>query len=430
MRYKNIILGALLAASFGARGDNNLKFSEIWAKIRVHAPELQQKNQERQAAEAAAQAAKKHWLPRLSVGAQALNTDAPGNSLFLKLGQREIQAADFSPTELNDPDRETYIMSGAQLDWALYEGGRGQKGSEAGGKMAEAASQAEQAQSLFLYTTALRDYRDLTALYSQQASLSEVEQLVNQVLAKYQVGRKGNPVGYSGLLGLKGLRNRVVGLKQANGAESQGIKSNLSQKAGGLGDTWSPVAESVSSHSKGKDHVESSRVKAHQLQAQALGFQAQAQKSRVLPYVGARVNYERIEGDRGAGDALSGGVFLQWEIYSSNSRGAYRQAYHQAQASEAEARKMQIEETIQFEQVMSGLKATQENLRLLEESSALLKEQMQVSQKLFLNGSMNALQLTEVLSRRVDLLVDQTKARRQLHQLEGAHFMLTGGQLP
>ena len=430
MWYRSIFIFALLSFGAIALAEPVLPFGELWQKIEQQDPSLEQKQLEKQAAQAGAKMAQNHWLPRLRVGSQVLSSDAPGTALFMKLGQTEIEAADFDPTDLNNPGRETYILAGAQLDWALYEGGRGRAGAKAGSQFLAAAGEAEQGQKLFTYIDALKNYRDLLTFQKENSALQEVGKLVDRVVARYQVGRKGNPVGYSGLLGLKGLRNRVSGLIETNRAQSQGIRASLSQQAGGLPKDWQPVASGKSWLALSSQRQNSPRAKALQLQAQGKGHMADAQKSRWLPQVGARVNYDRVQGDRGEGDAVSGGLYLQWELLSPENRGSFRQAHFQAQAAEAAARVALQQEEVQWQESQSALSATRENLKLLAASDQLLSEQMRVSQKLFLNGSMNALQLTEVLSRRVDLLLDQSKAQRQLHSLEGAQFMLSGGKLP
>jgi hypothetical protein len=59
----------------------------------------------------------------------------------------------------------------------------------------------------------------------------------------------------------------------------------------------------------------------------------------------------------------------------------------------------------------------------LDESADLLEEQTQTARGLFRSGSINALQLVEVLNRRADLLVNRAQAELQLAQMKAALFM-------
>ncbi len=57
-----------------------------------------------------------------------------------------------------------------------------------------------------------------------------------------------------------------------------------------------------------------------------------------------------------------------------------------------------------------SLKAYQQNIQLLNDSYKLLIEQSKITETLFKNGSINALQFVEVLSRRADLITQQGEA--------------------
>ncbi|MCC7404221.1 MAG: TolC family protein [Bdellovibrionales bacterium] len=419
-----------LASVSEAQGPTQVQFPELWEKILRHAPELKVSEEQTLAADAAKRGAQGHWFPRLSLGAQYLSTDAPGSSLFLKLGTREVGPSDFAPNSLNQPDREAYWTSGLQLDVPLYEGGRGQSGAEAADKKLAAAQAGEGAARTHLYLESMNHYRDLITLRSELQQLLEVDKILEQVLKGYQVGRKENPVGYSGLLGLRGLSQRLAGLKSTNRAQQASVSAVLSTRAGGLPTGWEPRDGGERWLSAQEQRLDSVRVNSQQLSAQGDALLAQAEKSRSRPQVGAKLNWERVDGERGAGEAVTGAVYVQWELWSAQQRSSYQTAYHQAQASQARAQQLRQQEVAEWEQVKAGLDGVQISLKLLTETGRLLDEQMRVSQKLFASGSLNALQLTEVLSRRVDVILDWAQAERQQHQLEAAFFFLAGGQAP
>ena len=73
-------------------------------------------------------------------------------------------------------------------------------------------------------------------------------------------------------------------------------------------------------------------------------------------------------------------------------------------------------------QAQESLGAIKANLDLMDDSSKLLEEQTETARNLFKNGSINALQLVEVLARRADLITNRAQAEMDLVQ---AHISLS-----
>ena len=61
-----------------------------------------------------------------------------------------------------------------------------------------------------------------------------------------------------------------------------------------------------------------------------------------------------------------------------------------------------------------SIKSLRQNIDLLNDSHKLLVEQSKMTETLFKNGSINALQIVEILSRRTDLIAQQGEAELSL----------------
>jgi hypothetical protein len=72
--------------------------------------------------------------------------------------------------------------------------------------------------------------------------------------------------------------------------------------------------------------------------------------------------------------------------------------------------------------------ALTKTLITLADSEKLLDEQIKIANTLFRNGMINALQLVEVLSRRVDLVGLQTEARMNLINVESQLLLSTNSK--
>ena len=68
-------------------------------------------------------------------------------------------------------------------------------------------------------------------------------------------------------------------------------------------------------------------------------------------------------------------------------------------------------------------KALSKNLELIQENAKLMEEQLTVSQQLFSSGAINAIQLSEVFSRRADII--QAKANIESEYLKARAGLLT-----
>jgi hypothetical protein len=207
----------------------DLTLEQVWDQISQASKEQQAARLEYQAASEAQARSSRHWLPRIYLDAKSYQTDDPGASFFGALAQRSVTSADFAPNSLNHPDAQLYSRGALGLDLPLYEGGM---------KVAQEAMQAHFAAAkglevsltkLAQYSEVARAYGSLNALAEQTSKLEDLRAGLERVMKAYQLGNKSNPVGYSGLLGLKTVANSIKGQLAQNQASVQQIRKELAE---------------------------------------------------------------------------------------------------------------------------------------------------------------------------------------------------------
>jgi len=137
------------------------------------------------------------------------------------------------------------------------------------------------------------------------------------------------------------------------------------------------------------------------------------EKARFLPRVGLFANNNLYSGDRDTENSQSFGLYLQWDLFNSDSYGRVGEAGAKALAEQAKLHAFKQEEKIMLSQLQESKVTLEKTLELLDNSDSLLQEQSLNSMKLFRSGMLNALQLAEVINRRVDLVENKLNAQTQ-----------------
>lgn len=395
-----------------------LSFTEVWDKIQSESDAMKASDSAREAAAAARSRASRHWLPRVFLDARGYETNDPGASFFGLLQQRELTSADFNADQINHPDKSTYIRGALGIDLPLYEGGmrtaqvRVQTHLSAA-KMSE-ASQVRLEQ----YAQVSETYAGLSVLNRQATKLTQLNAELEKLIASYRLGSKSNPLGYSGLLGMRSLVNRIQGRMQQYEAQRKSYYSALAEM-GLRQEGWTPedieserfVVRYLETTTNGRESFQIASARDSALAATEFN---EIEKARFLPRVGAFAETYTFGGKRGSADGYSAGLYLQWNLFDPSDFGRLREARLKAieanHTFEAFRRKERAEQAAHQE----ALKALRSNLNLLKQSDGLLSEQTTMTSTLFRNGSISALQVVEMLNRRTDLIDQQTQTELQL----------------
>lgn len=413
--------------AMGADGPVRFSFEQLWDRVRKSAPLMNAAEQELEASKIAASRAERHWYPRFFTQARVFATNDPAQSFMAKLGQREITAADFSPEGLNQPGSKLYEQATLGLDFPLYEGGIKAAQAASASKAVEAREFERMATAQARYVELAQQYADLMIVREERMHLDRLKESVDRILSRYDIGTKANPVGYSGLLGLRNLKNRIQGMLLESNGRMATILRQISTQAGGLPEGWIPEPVKVAEFLKRRLPIAGTEnpafVKAAYSASEALRETEGAERARFLPRLGLFAQADLYGGDRGVGTSYSTGAYLQWDLFSAGNLGAVKQAKKSAGAAEARADAAAQQAQIARENSLQGVRVAEGNLSLMDESAQFLEEQTATAQTLFRNGSINALQLVEVLSRRADLLANRAAVQLELSRATAVYSM-------
>jgi outer membrane protein TolC len=410
---------------------NDVQFEKLWSQVADNALGLKASREAVSAARINSERNAKHWYPTIYAQGQSYLTDDPGANLFGIMSQRQIVQADFTPSKLNEPGTNHFTKGAIGINLSLYEGGMKDSISKATKFQFESKKNEDKKNNLEFYSEISKNYFSLYALSNQKNELQKVSSAIESILSRYQIGNKSNPVGYSGLLGLKSLKNRLIAINDENTAKVKAYTNalkELSKNDQKL--NFEPSSNLVSLlndylPTTQTEYKPTPKIKSFFANADAANEVVGAEKSRNLPRVGVFAESYAFNGDRDTATGFSTGIYLNWNLFSGNDIGASNEAVHNSHAAKYYAEAMSQKEKIEFDAQTTMEETLIKTLSTLDESQRLLDEQMNVANNLFKNGMISALQLVEVLSRRADLINSKTEVELNLVEAKSKKLLLT-----
>lgn len=427
MKFLGFIFSSLIFGSDAFAAE--LSLDDVWKNYFDHSKEMESLRKEKEANVLASERGKLHWTPKISLMTQWSSSNDPGQVFINNLGQRAVTQLDFIPSSLNFPKRKEFLNGVLGVDLPLYEGGMKMNQSSMFSTLVKASEIELKAKKTNEFTELSRLFGSLIIHENNSEALKKLQDDLKRIISSYQVGSSSNPVGYSGLLGLKGVANRINGLMTTFNLQFQNSKKTISERSE-LSESWKPLqVKNIKSYinsylTEDNTQILSSMLLAHELKASAMDSMAKMESARYLPKLGLFAQNHLYSGDRDVENSQSYGVYLMWEIFNNDSFNRYSEARAKALSAKAKIIGSKREENIMRSHLRESKVTLEKNLDLLFDSNNLLSEQAKNSMKLFKNGLMNALQLAEVINRRVDVIEQKNNAelqyldvRSRLHQL-------------
>ena len=414
MKNTKIFLGLLIFTLNQSLHAELISFESAWKQISLNSPLKEAYDLQIQSTLQAQSRSNRHWLPKLYIDAKAFNTNDPGQEFFGILEQRKVDPmTDFGADSLNHPDVSSFSRAAVGIDWALYEGGMKMGLSDVYDYSSRSQKAMAAQANLDLYSQAATAYGSLAIIQRQAEKLESISIELSKLIKSYQIGQKSNPVGYSGLLGMKSLSNRITGLIEQYKAQKQAYEKSLKI----LGVKEDKIAVENLNSLKFIErylNVKSSEAFSYkqqsaQAEAKAAQSMAEMEKARFLPRIGAFAENYLFSGKRDTANGYTAGLYLQWSIFDPSDFGKYKESQLKAQAAEKMSQALLQQENAEKAALEESEKALNTNLRLIQDSDLLMSEQMKMATTLFRNGSMSALQLVEILNRRTDLIIQQNE---------------------
>lgn len=427
-----------------------VSFPRLWDLVQKHAPSEQAGELELKAFQAEQERAIRQGYPRLFLDARAFSTNDSALSFISLLNQREIQSSDFSPDFLNYPGHQFFQKATLGLDWPFYDGGAKRSRIDSQAKEVLAKTFEKKNSRLQLYQETASLFGSAMIFEKQSDSLGKLSETVNRNLERYRIGVKSNPLGYSGLLGLKTLKNRINEALLENDVHRASAKSALEEKAMELPRSWSPRTtpgdgESIADFVRmflpsSPDNAKARRsAQSEKLQAEAEAAEKRilGEKAARLPRAGLFSEASLANGNRDLASSYVLGLYLRWDIFSMEPYKKAERAELNSLAMKARAEDFRLKEKIDTENAKRSSEALEKRIALATESSRLLEEQTITSQKLFSTGAINMLQFLEVLNQNLEITLNLNDAEiaylnENLIRIKGTDFEIpiasAGGQ--
>lgn len=425
---KTMLISFLIFSTAHAK---DMQLENLWKKSYQQALAVKASHENTDASKFEKERSAKHWYPQVYATGNSFLTNDPGTHMFGLLSQREIKQTDFMPDSLNHPKSSVFTKGVVGVNVPLYEGGQKVAVNKAMNSIFEGKKKEENFVGLSFYSEFVKTYTSALALHLQLSELKKVKATLDNLLANYKIGNKSNMLGYSGLLGLKSLNQKLTAISDENSAKTNANLKGLKELSGDeakLQFQDKVEIESVINEYLASDKAEylpSEKINSLYDNAKAAKEFIDAEKSRNLPRVGVFAESYAFNGDRKTGTGYSTGFYLNWNLFSGNDVGATDQAISRSHAAQYYAQAISQKEKMEFLGMKEMQNALVKTLGTLNESEKLLDEQIKIANTLFQNGMINALQLVEVLSRRVDLLGLQTEARMNLINVQSQLILLT-----
>ncbi len=415
MKHMNSFLILLVFVPFTVLGAQ--EFSEVWTQIEASSPVHKATALEYESAQISYEISKQHWLPQVYLNANAYHTNDPGASFFGLIQQRDLQVTDFNPSAINEPDASLYAQGALGVNINLYEGGISSSKQKMMEHLKNAKEHHKDQTRASLYLNVAKSYIAVGVLNYKVKELKNLRDQVDDLLKRYQFGSRENPVGYSGLLGLKSLRLRLVGQINQYSTHSRALQETL-QTIGSRIDISSLMVTDPRAFVKKNIFLEPNKHLSQESfelemkleQSKASEMMAEMEKARYRPRIGAFAETYLFNGKRDTATGYTAGVYLQWSLFNPSDRGLYKRSRLQAEAYGQYAQALRVQQAAQKKALQKQLTTIDENLDLLNQSAKAMDEQLQTMKKLFKNGSINALQLAEVFNRRADVITQTFEA--------------------
>ncbi len=426
-----ILMAFVLSSNVFAK---DMQFENLWQNINSNSKALKASSEQVEASKLNLSRSEKHWLPKLYMAGQSYITNDSGAYMFGLLSQRKIEQADFNPATLNEPGSNHFIKGALGINLPLYEGGMKESIRKASSFQFESKKSEDGKNKVEYYSEIAKNYFVLVSLNSQKLELKKVSNNLELIISKYQIGNKGNMVGYSGLLGLKSLRNRLSAINDENTAKTTAYSKALNELAE-LNDTLSftgseNIQQLLKEYLASNDsYSPSNKIKSFQYNALAASEVVGAEKSRNLPRIGAFAEGNVFNGKRDTATGYATGLYINWNLFSGDDVGASNEAVHNSYAAKYYAEAMSQKEKIEFDAQNTMEETLVKTLGTLEDSQKLLDEQMIIANNLFKNGMISALQLVEVLNRRIDLVNSKTEVETKLVEAKAKKITLTNTKI-
>jgi sulfur transfer complex TusBCD TusB component (DsrH family) len=245
-----------------------------------------------------------------------------------------------------------------------------------------------------------------------------VEEEINRILKNYKVGTKRNPLGRSGLLGLNTLKMRLTAEKDQVEMIQKTVISALEELTANKQIKLENIKLDyfVNKNFKAKVDLnknESNKIKSLKKMSEVASSYKEAAKAYFLPQVGVFAQSNQYRGERDTASSQMIGLSVKWEFFNLTTFSTSKEAGAKANAAQAYAKAMAQQELLKNQMNLGKQLVVEKNLKRLSSALKDMKEQTQINYRLFKNGIINVLQLSQVLNSKLDLIRYNDQAQNE-----------------
>lgn len=362
------------------------------------------------AATAEANRAANHWLPNLYLDNSIYQTNDAAKILMGNLGQKSVTQNDFAPDTINTTTTKRYSRVALGINLPLFQGG-------AGVAYAKAAKHLELAKKYVLSQTELAEYSKVAITYisivsleQQKKKLQLLKTKVDHFVKQYAIGEKGNPLGYSGLLGLQVLQHKITALLVDNDSKAKLLYTLLAQFGFTREKNWQVEHFSVSDYINKYLNYEVSNknsftINAKEEKVTAVKYQEKINKAKFLPTIKAFAENSIFTGARASKTGYTVGLNISWNLFDFSTYNTQTIVKNNYKSAKYAWLNQQQQENTEIARLKAQLQSLTTKLTLAKQSEQLMAENIGVSENMFKDGAINSQMLAAAIIQYLDTFV-------------------------
>ena len=385
-----------------------ISFPKLWEMVVNHSPSSKAFLLQKEASDKATQRLSKYIFPTFYANSKLIATNGPGLTFMNFLEEGKVRQEDFVPSNLNSPSSHIFNQSDIGLDYLIYDSGSRASLLRAKEHESKAVEYEKYSNLLSQYVHTLQYFSSyiLTKNYASEIKNREIN--VNSIISKYRVGEKSNPVGYSGLLSLKGILNKIELIQLELNSNLNQVKNSLKLMVGNPEMNFEPNSISFENLMQTYASLTVNMNKSFQVDVEkensnALKEQVIQQKSQYMPKIGIFGQENLAMGNRGSQASYIVGAYLKLN-FSPTDYGSDDEIELHALAKKKNAENIALIDSLSLLGAKNSLKKNKQKLIILEKSDEIISEQLKVLMNLFQHGNANVSQIADIMNKKIDII--------------------------
>ena len=245
---------------------------------------------------------------------------------------------------------------------------------------------------------------------NQKEKLITLKSKIDNLVKQYTIGKKGNPVGYSGLLVLQTLQNKSIALIEDNNSKRNLLYTILAEFGFTSQSSWQvehfPVKNYISKYlNYDVGNKDSFNTTSGQEKVNAAKHQETINRATYLPNLSLFAENYVFTGSRATKPGYTIGLNFRWNLFNSTTYNTGPTAKNSYESSKYALLDQKQKDGTEVAMLKSQIQSLTNNLTLALKSENLMFENIEVAEDLFKNGAINANALADAIMKYLDTFV-------------------------